>query len=80
MALCGTIHQPAWKAALFGACIGFIGQLGDLMESLIKRDAEVKDSGRLIPGFGGILDVIDSPLFAAPFAYLWFSFLFRQAV
>jgi phosphatidate cytidylyltransferase len=78
MAFSYSIRQPLWKTALFGACIGFIGQLGDLLESLIKRDAEVKDSGALIPGFGGILDVIDSPLFASPFAYLWFSFLFRH--
>ncbi len=62
-----------WKAALFGAVLGGIGQLGDLLESLMKRDAEVKDSGRLVPGFGGILDIIDSPLLAAPFAYLMFS-------
>ncbi len=61
------------KALLFGMIIGGIGQLGDLLESLMKRDAEVKDSGQLIPGFGGILDVIDSPLLAAPFAYLLFS-------
>jgi phosphatidate cytidylyltransferase len=78
MAFSRSIGQPLWKTALFGASIGFIGQLGDLLESLIKRDAEVKDSGALIPGFGGILDVIDSPLFAAPFAYLWLSFLFRH--
>jgi len=68
---------PWWTAMLFGLIIGFLGQIGDLLESLMKRDAEVKDSGRLIPGFGGVLDVIDSPLFAAPFAYLFFSLWFR---
>src|SRR5688500_13257736 len=62
-----------WQGLIFGIVIGGIGQLGDLLESLMKRDAEVKDSGSAIPGFGGILDVIDSPLLAAPFAYLLFS-------
>ncbi|HYO10271.1 MAG TPA: phosphatidate cytidylyltransferase [Tepidisphaeraceae bacterium] len=64
---------PWWKGFIFGVIIGGIGQLGDLLESLMKRDAEVKDSGALVPGFGGILDIIDSPLLAAPFAYLLFS-------
>ncbi len=66
-------HVPWWKGFIFGVVIGGIGQLGDLLESLMKRDAEVKDSGALVPGFGGILDIIDSPLLAAPFAYLLFS-------
>ena len=70
------IPQLTWpKAILFGVLIGGIGQLGDLLESMMKRDAQVKDSGSLIPGFGGVLDVIDSPLLAAPFAYLVFSLL-----
>jgi phosphatidate cytidylyltransferase len=71
------MSMPPWSGFIFGVVIGAIGQAGDLLESLMKRDAEVKDSGRLIPGFGGILDVIDSPLFAAPFAYLLFSVFAR---
>jgi phosphatidate cytidylyltransferase len=61
------------RGVLFGVVIGGIGQAGDLLESMMKRDAEVKDSGKLVPGFGGALDIIDSPLLAAPFAYLMFS-------
>ncbi len=63
----------SWLPALvFGLCFAFIGQMGDLVESMIKRDAELKDSGQKVPGFGGVLDIIDSPLVAAPFAYLFF--------
>ena len=63
-----------WSAVIFGFCFAFIGQVGDLVESMMKRDAEQKDSSNKVPGFGGILDIIDSPLFAAPFAYLFFMF------
>lgn len=82
MAFTPAIEHGAWQSHMpavlvrnftFGVVIGGIGQIGDLLESLMKRDAEVKDSGRLIPGFGGILDIIDSPLLAAPVAYLLFS-------
>ncbi len=60
-----------WLALVFGGCMGAIGQLSDLSESLLKRDAQRKDSSNRIPGFGGILDVVDSPLFAAPLAYIF---------
>jgi phosphatidate cytidylyltransferase len=63
-----------WLAVIFGFCFAFIGQMGDLVESMIKRDAKQKDSATKVPGFGGILDILDSPLLAAPFAYLFFMF------
>jgi phosphatidate cytidylyltransferase len=55
----------------FGLSVGLAGTLGDLAESLIKRSCRQKDAGALVPGFGGVLDVIDAILFAAPVAYLW---------
>jgi phosphatidate cytidylyltransferase len=64
--------MSGWFAIFFGFCLAFIGQIGDLVESMIKRDAEQKDSANKVPGFGGILDIIDSPLVAAPFGYLFF--------
>jgi len=76
-ALCATqITGMGWeRGLLFGVIIGGVGQMGDLFESMMKRDAEVKDSGSAVPGFGGVLDIIDSPLLAAPVAYLCFSLL-----
>ena len=56
-------------ALLVGAVLAVVGQAGDLLASMMKRDAAVKDSGSSVPGFGGVLDVIDSPLLAGPVAY-----------
>jgi phosphatidate cytidylyltransferase len=61
------------EAAAFGLVVGVAGVLGDLAESLIKRDCQTKDAAKSIPGFGGLLDVVDSVLFAAPVSYLWFA-------
>jgi len=56
---------------LLGILLSVSGQIGDLVESMLKRDAQVKDSGKLIPGMGGVLDIMDSVLFAAPVMYLY---------
>ena len=62
--------ELSWAyAAVTGVIFGAIGQVGDLMVSLFKRDAGLKDSGQFLPGFGGMLDVMDSPLLVAPVAY-----------
>jgi phosphatidate cytidylyltransferase len=64
----GRPAAPFW-CFLLGAFLGVCGQLGDLAESLLKRDCQVKDTGKLIPGLGGVLDVMDSLLFTAPLFY-----------
>jgi phosphatidate cytidylyltransferase len=63
---------PMIHAILIGAIVGLAGQLGDLGESLLKRSANVKDSGKVIPGHGGMLDRLDSLLFGAPAMYYYF--------
>lgn len=74
LSLVGPVFRHGWpEAVAFGVAIGFAGVLGDLAESLIKRDGKAKDASQAVPGFGGLLDVFDSVIFAGPVAYLWFS-------
>jgi phosphatidate cytidylyltransferase len=64
------IDQPAIVGILVGLATGILGQAGDLLESAMKRSAGVKDSGKLLPGHGGLLDRIDSILLSAPIVAL----------
>jgi phosphatidate cytidylyltransferase len=70
----GSETAPPWGWLAFGLLLGVFGVLGDLAESLIKRDVARKDSGHLVPGFGGVLDLVDSVLLASPVAYACWAF------
>ncbi len=81
------IYRPDWSAALpwsvsifFGFLLCIVGIIGDLVESLLKRDAEVKDTGALLPGMGGVLDRIDAHLLGLPtMYYLMLGYIYVQA-
>ena len=70
--------QPLWPILLLSAAINIAAQVGDLVESLIKRGAGAKDSGSLLPGHGGMLDRIDALLFAAPVLWYYASWRVMQ--
>lgn len=72
----GHVSLDWWRFAILGLVVSIAGQAGDLVESALKRHYEVKDSGWLLPGHGGLLDRFDSLLLAAPIAYHLVQWLF----
>ncbi len=68
-------YLPLESAIIIGSIVGTFGQLGDLFESILKRDAGVKDSSLIIPGHGGVLDRFDSLIFVSPIVYLYIDYI-----
>jgi len=76
----GCFGQAAWSwfdAVALGLLLSLIGTVGDLTESMLKRAAGAKDSGNIVPGMGGLLDVLDSLLFAAPALYFYVELVLK---
>ena len=79
-ALAGKLYLPNFSFAhllILGFLLGILAQMGDLAESLIKRDCDAKDAGNNISGFGGMLDIIDSLLFTTPIFYCYVKVLIK---
>src|ERR1022692_2266519 len=74
----GLEQSPLWPIILLSAVVNIAAQLGDLVESLIKRGAGVKDSGTILPGHGGMLDRIDAMLFAVPVVWAYGAWRLMQ--
>jgi phosphatidate cytidylyltransferase len=69
--LLGLFDFTGWDVVAFAIAVGVFGQAGDLLESLMKREAGVKDSSQFLPGHGGLLDRFDSLFLATPALYLY---------
>ncbi len=70
---------PLYHVIISGLLLGIVGQIGDLGESLLKRNANAKDSGSLIPGHGGMLDRCDSMILTAPLMYYYLKYVLHMA-
>jgi len=71
------LHNSVWTIAMVSGVLSIAGQVGDLAESMIKRNSGVKDSGKILPGHGGFLDRVDALLFAIPVFYAFLTWTIR---